>query len=180
MKFIPTYTHHLARYVFALDYCYKRKVLDAGCKDGHTSQILSFGCKELDLADIDETFLHRAKTNVKYHCPVNFHQVDFEKAFPEGMWDTIIAMEVIEHLANPELFIENAAKHLNPGGLLVFSVPHMVANHEHKTLFDEMKIKELVSKDFNMKEFYVQDKKLISNAPMYKGLKCYVGVAEKK
>ncbi len=75
--------------------------------------------------------------------------------------------------------MKNITRALRPGGTLVFSVPHMVANREHKTLFDEEKIKALISKYLTIKEFYIQDKKYLNNKQMFKGLKCYVGVAVK-
>ena len=178
-RFAPTFSDHIARYAFAINYCHKRKVLDAGSKDGFGSVNLSYVANELDLADISEGWLNSAKS-LKYNCPTKFHLVDLEKSFPEGMWDTIVAFELIEHLENPEFFIDNVSKHLNPNGILVFSVPHMVANREHKVLFDETKIRNLISNRLYIEEFYVQDKKVYSNKPLYKNLRCYLGVARHK
>jgi 2-polyprenyl-3-methyl-5-hydroxy-6-metoxy-1,4-benzoquinol methylase len=39
-------------------------------------------------------------------------------------FDTIFAGELIEHLANPGLFLESARKHLNPHGRLVLTTPN--------------------------------------------------------
>lgn len=178
-KFIPTFSDHLARYVFAVDYCYKREVLDAGCKEGFGSHILSYGAKRISLVDINKKFLDKAKNWYKYFCPVEFVECDFEKSFPNGEWETIIALEVIEHLNNPDFFIENIKNHLKVGGRLIFSVPHMVANKEHKVLFDEKGIRTLIEKHLKLTEFYIQDKKIYSNKLRYKKLICYLGVAEK-
>jgi hypothetical protein len=62
----------------------------------------------------------------------------------------------------------------------VFSVPHMVVNIQHKTLFNEQKIKDLLSKYLVITEFYIQDKKIYSERPLYKNLKCYLGVCTTK
>jgi 2-polyprenyl-3-methyl-5-hydroxy-6-metoxy-1,4-benzoquinol methylase len=177
-KFIPTYQDHLARYVFALEYCYKKSVLDCGSQIGFGAWLLSLGAKHITLSDIDEGMLNKSK-NLKYDSQTEFVKCDFEKEFPEGKWDTITAFEVIEHLENPELFIKNVAEHLNDNGLFIFSVPHMVANRQHKTLFDEQKIKDLLSKYLTIKEFYIQDKKIYSGRSLYKNLKCYLGVCIK-
>lgn len=180
MKFVATYSSHLERYVFALPHCYKRRVLDVGSKDGDCSIILSYGASELSLCDINEAWLNASKKK-SYLCPVkNFFLTDLEKEFPEGKWEVITAFEIIEHVIDPEFLVKNVADHLEDDGRLVFSVPHMIDNKEHKTLFDEEKIKNLVSKYFEIEKFYVQEKKVISGEPMYKGLKCYVGVARKK
>lgn len=177
-RFAPSFSDHIARYAFAMNYCYKRSVMDAGSKDGFGSQNISWVARDITLVDIDHDWLELAKLG-HYACPASFVECNFEESFPEGAWDTIVAFEVIEHLANPEVFVRNVAKALNPGGMLVFSVPHLVANHEHKTLFDEQGIKDLISKELEILEFYIQDKKPISGKPMYKGLRCYVGVARK-
>ena len=177
-RFAPSYADHIARYAFALNYCHKKKVLDAGSKDGFGAVILSYVTNELTLADISEQWLNSSK-GIVYNCPTRFELVDFEKDFPEGEWDTIVCFEVLEHVADPDFLMANVAKHLKPGGLFVFSTPHMIANHEHKVLFDEEKIKALISKHLKIEEFYIQDKKIYSGRPLYKGLKCYLGVAKK-
>lgn len=178
-KFIPSFSSHLERYVFATDYAFKRKVLDVGSKEGFGAHILSYGAAQVDLCDINQGYLNFAQNYYKFFCPASFIQVDLEKSFPDGEWDTMVAFEVIEHVENPEFLIKNMADHLKLGGFLVCSVPHMVANHEHKTLFDEAKIKELVGKYLTIKEVYTQEFKTISHQPMYKGLKCHILVAEK-
>lgn len=170
------FSEHIARYAFAINYCFKRNVLDLGSKDGFGSFVMSYVANHIDLADISGKWLGWAK-ELRYACPTDYHVVDLEKDFPEGEWDTMVAFEVIEHLANPEVLIENVKKHLKPGGFFVFSVPHMIANHEHKTLFDEEKIKDLISKHLTLVEFYVQDRKIFSGKPTKSNVKCYLGVA---
>ena len=142
-KFAPSWQHHIARYAFALSYCYRKSVLDAGCQIGFGGNILSYVANSVTFADMNKKYTDFA-SSMKNMCPTSYVVVDFEKTFPVGSWDTIVSFEVIEHLENPELFLENISKALNPNGKFVFSVPKMVANHEHKHLYDENKIKELV------------------------------------
>ena len=182
MKFVPSFKEHLTRYVFAMPYVYKGKsVIDVGSGDGYGGMLLSYGASKVSLVDNDPQRLKRAKLNYKYFCEdVEFLQVDLEKEYPKGKWDVATAFEVIEHVEDPHFLVANIAEHLTEGGCLVFSVPHMVANHEHKTLFDEEGIKKLVGKYLTIDEFYVQDKQIFSDKPLYKDLKCYVGVAYKR
>lgn len=178
-KFIPTWTNHLIRYVFAMDYCKRKRVMDAGCQTGFGAHLLSFSANSVSLVDISNKNLATSINKYKFDCPIEALNCDFEEDFPKGGWDTIVAFEVIEHLANPEFFIKNVTSHLPIGGQLVFSVPHMIANKEHKTLFNEKGIRDLIGRHLKITEFYLQDKKVFSNRLNYKGVKYYVGVAEK-
>lgn len=179
-KFAPSYEDHIHRYAFALRHCYRRDVLDAGSKDGFGAQVLSWSANTVTLADVSPEWLGAAERNGGYLSPAKFVLADFNVGFPDGEWDTVVSFEVIEHVDDPDFFLANIAAHLAPGGVLVFSVPHMVANHEHKTLFDEAKIRETVGRHLDVEELYVQDAKYLTGKPMYKGLRCYVGVARKK
>lgn len=180
MKHAPTFEDNMHRYAFAQRFCWKKEVLDAASKEGFGSQVVSWVALNVTLADIDKIAIKRAIKIGGYACPANFHICDFEKNFPTGEWDTVLSFETIEHLANPEFFIKNIYDHLRPGGHLIFSVPHMIANRLHKTLFDEESIKALISKYFTIKEFYYQDKRYLSNKPCYANVLSYVGVAVKK
>ena len=169
---------HLARYGFALNFIKRRKVLDAGCFNGYGTQILSYGAGELVAYDVSPYALSLAQRR-KYQCPISFTKINFDtETWPEETFDTIVCFEVIEHVADPEKFVADLAAHLNPG-FLVFSVPHMIPNRQHKTLFDESKIKDLIGRHLTLKEFYVFDKKPFRDHPCYAGVKDYVGVAIK-
>ena len=171
------FVQHLEKYVFSLPYCYEKKVLDLGSKEGYGAHLISHTASYITLADCIELYLVQAKRFYHFLCPVEFINIDFNNKFPEGIWDTIVAFEIIEHVNNPENFVMEIAKHLPSGGKLVFSVPHMKPNIAHKTLFNEESIKELISKYLILKEFYIQDSYGISKELTHNN--CYVGVAVK-
>ena len=172
-----TFRQHLEEYVFSTIYCSRRKVLDLGAKDGYGAHIISRFSSHITLADCHGKFLGYANKYNRFLCPAEFVLIDFNKAFPEGKWDTIVAFQIIEHVDDPDNFVKEIAKHLSEKGILVFSVPHMMPSPDHKTLFNEKSIKELVSKHLSIKEFYIQDSYGISKEPMKN--KIYVGVATK-
>src|SRR3990167_274952 len=168
---------HLERYIWATQYCLKKKVLDLGCKDGYGAHIISAFANEITLLDNDQWRLDKAKELYKFLCPEKFKNIDLEKEFSAENYDVIIAFELIEHVANRELLLENIAKHLNPGGKLLFSVPHMIENYDHTHLYDERGIKEFIGKYLKIEEFFIQDKIGLSSLPATSPPKSYVGVA---
>ena len=160
----------IQRYVDSLPYCDGKEVLDAGCRDGYGAHLISHVAKTITLVDKSPTCIHKLAPNTyKYLCGTNFQELDLEKTFPIGTFNTVLAFEIIEHLENPEFFIKNVAEHLYGKGYLIFSVPHMLENPVHKVLFDEVKIKNLINKYFIIKEFIVTERKH----------KFYFGVAQK-
>lgn len=170
---------HLERYLFASLFSDQKNIIDLGSKDGYGSQLMSHYANHITLADNNKNNLAKAEKFHNYLCPVKFVITNLEKEFPNGNWDTIVAFEIIEHLNNYEFFIQNIQKHLAKDGIFVFSVPHMIKNLDHKVLFDEEKIKQLISKYFKIQEFYIQDKIVISDKPATSPPKSYVGVAAK-
>jgi 2-polyprenyl-3-methyl-5-hydroxy-6-metoxy-1,4-benzoquinol methylase len=113
-------------------------------------------------------------------CATDFIVSDFEKEFPEGQWDTIVAFEIIEHLENPDFFLENVKKALTPEGVLVFSLPHDADVPGHKHVYDEAKARALIESHFKIKEWHIQDKSVIAGVPTLRVPTplTYVGVAE--
>ena len=190
-KYAQTWQHHIVRYAFAAPYCYRKKVMDAGCQTGWGGNLLSYVANSVTYVDINENWLGTAKS-LRHFCPVDFIAMNFEKEFPDKNvykqdttppvlgWDTIVAFVVIEHLENPHIFLEGVKKNLTPGGKFLFSVPHMVENHEHKQLYDATKINDLISKYLKVDAFYVQSSNPITLGPMYGNLRCYVGIGTKE
>jgi len=55
----------------------------------------------------------------------NLYRMDAESFSLEEKFDTIVAGELIEHLSNPGLFLNQARSHLNPGGRLIVTTPYV-------------------------------------------------------
>jgi 2-polyprenyl-6-hydroxyphenyl methylase/3-demethylubiquinone-9 3-methyltransferase len=56
---------------------------------------------------------------------IDYHAVPVEEV--EGQFDLITSLEVIEHVADPQSFIDALAKRLAPGGLLILSTPNQTS-----------------------------------------------------
>jgi SAM-dependent methyltransferase len=57
---------------------------------------------------------------------------DFLEDFPslENMYDCAISFEVLEHISNTDLFLQQVHKILKPHGKIIISVPHLSRLHE--------------------------------------------------
>lgn len=178
LKHTPSFTTHLEQYIFACNYCYKKKVLDIGCGDGYGPHILSYGANHLDVVDKNTKVLARAKRLYRNFADTNYHAMDLETEFPEGKWDVIVALQILEHLENVEDCVKYTRQALNKDGILIFGIPHMLSAEDHKRLYKAKDVLNLF-KDFNDIDLYIHDGKVISREPNYKGVKSYVGIAYK-
>lgn len=99
------------------------RVLELGCGMGHllawlTDRYHVFGC------DINPWALCQARMTVPQG---NFLLLSGDKpyAFPEAVFDIVIAKHVVEHLRHPEQAISEMSRVLKAGGLLVLATPNL-------------------------------------------------------
>ena len=95
------------------------RVLDVACGPGALSQRLDAEGFNIVAADgFPEVF--------RLHRRIPFVKLDVEKEWSdiEGGFDAVCAVEIIEHVENPYLFVRKCFDALNPGGLLVLTTPN--------------------------------------------------------
>ena len=103
-----------------------KTALDVGCGAGLLAEPLArLGARvtAIDAASelIDAARLHAGGANldIDYRCGA---VEDIEESF-----DLVTALEVVEHVADPQAFINTLAASLAPGGLLILSTPNRTA-----------------------------------------------------
>ncbi len=140
---------HLERYQFAATQITGRRILDIACGVGYGTHLLFHASPECQLAlgvDTDEEAISYAKS--RYQKPGIEFETNNAMTFtsPEP-FDSIVTLETIEHLPDPQGFIEHLTTLLRPGGRLVTSVPitpTVDANPFHLHDFTERSFKQLV------------------------------------
>lgn len=105
------------------------RVLDLGCGEGrHLHGLHMLGGIEGIGVDLDEVSLERARAGLEHLGPsdasISFLRADAHGLpFPDRSFDALICSEVLEHLADPEAAVREAARLVKPLGSLAISVP---------------------------------------------------------
>lgn len=92
--------------------------MDFGAGVGAGSLLFARHGAAVSLADISSTLLDFSRRRLTARgVPATFIDLKTE-ALPENAYDFITAMDVFEHIAEPEKTVETLAKSLRPGGIL--------------------------------------------------------------
>lgn len=100
------------------------RVLNAGCGWRDISHLI-----EGELVNQDLTWPGDERDNVHIFSPLH------EIPLPDGHFDTILCIAVLEHVINPVDVVRELTRVLRPGGILVASVPFLQPEHKVPTDF---------------------------------------------
>lgn len=151
---IASYEEHIQRYVFALNYCKGKRVLDAGCGTGYGSHFLAAnGAKSVLALDISQEALREASQNYRLHN-LRYEHMDVEKLDENlalrGQIDVVVNFENLEHLRQPEKLVNGVTNILEGGGVFITSTPNGAVSEvdENGRLVNEFHIKEFTIEEF--------------------------------
>ncbi|MCL5439132.1 MAG: class I SAM-dependent methyltransferase [Patescibacteria group bacterium] len=98
-----------------------KKLIEFGCATGVASSVLKKFGYDVTATDISKYAVTRAKKKFK---GIKFAVQDIEKPLRGEKFDSAMALDVIEHLPNPELGIRNIYNLLKKGGTAIFLTPN--------------------------------------------------------
>jgi 2-polyprenyl-3-methyl-5-hydroxy-6-metoxy-1,4-benzoquinol methylase len=96
-----------------------RRILDLGCGEGHLGARLRAQGHHVTGVDLHERPGVAARLDA-YRC------ADLSDGLPDGLgtFDVVLAADVFEHLAEPEVLLEALHDHLAPDGMVLASIPN--------------------------------------------------------
>ena len=148
---IETLELHLERYRFAAHHLQAGRLLDIACGVGYGTRLLAdraAGATALLGVDVSPDAVGYAHSRYAGEG-IEFRTGDaLSFADPEG-FDTIVSLETVEHVEDPEGLIANLVALLRPGGVLVASVPTTPSvdlNPHHRSDFTERSFRRLAAR----------------------------------
>lgn len=100
-------------------------VLDAGCGDGNfCASVAEYGYKVYGI-DLSESGIKIATERDSGEFAVASMYDDLTSPFEQiEFYDSIIAIETIEHLYSPRIFVQRSFEALRPGGVIIITTPY--------------------------------------------------------
>ena len=100
------------------------KILDVGCGTGHLAAELARRGYQTWGTDLSEGMIQYART---HYNPDSFQVADIEKIpFPDGTFDGIVCLGVVEYLASDGPALSEIHRVLKPGGFAVITTPSSI------------------------------------------------------
>jgi SAM-dependent methyltransferase len=147
---LQTFTLHIERYEFAARKLRDaRSILDIACGVGYGSRLLKDSIPAALVTGVDSNAEAIEYANSRYACPGLTFRVDDAMTFDGGPFDAVVSLETIEHLPDPQPFIQRVTTGLlRLGGIFIGSVPvtpSMDANPHHLHDFSDRSFRKLLA-----------------------------------
>src|SRR5271166_2790393 len=140
---------HYHRYLFALQFCHGKAVLDIASGEGYGSALLGTVASQVVGIDVATDAIHHASANYSRET-VSF-TVGSCAAIPlsDNSVDVVVSFETLEHIADQYKFLKEIKRVLRYGGILLISTPDIDHYKKVATRPNRFHIKELNEAEFH-------------------------------
>jgi SAM-dependent methyltransferase len=100
-----------------------RRVLEVGCGRGTYTRRLARSVESVVALDIDQDFASAAHEATRALANVEIRRADINRESFVDEFDTVLMLDVLEHIADDAALLKKLGRALRPGGHLVVKVP---------------------------------------------------------
>jgi 2-polyprenyl-3-methyl-5-hydroxy-6-metoxy-1,4-benzoquinol methylase len=150
------FVQHLSRYVFAIGKMNGvGRIVDAASGTGYGTLLLAMTGTTTTGIEISPESVEFASERFKWPG-LDYVQGDLETApLPQDV-DVFVSFETIEHLQDPEGFLERLSASLKPDGMAILSIPRNMPSEWHRHVYDWTDAMRLVEPHFGDVVWYSQ------------------------
>ena len=140
---------HLHRYLWAAGVVDGRRVLDLASGEGFGGAILASVAESVVGIEIDETTVSHSRLNYEGEN-LSFELGDATdlSRFEPGSFGAVVAFEMIEHVGEQDLVLEQVRRLLAPDGIVIISTPDRAAYSEASGYTNPFHVRELSQAEF--------------------------------
>jgi glycosyltransferase involved in cell wall biosynthesis len=102
-----------------------KKVLDIGCGHGHMASLLVENGNQVTGVDELPQPEHRTAFTAYHQADLDDARIHLPSLIPDQRFDTVLMLDVLEHLRKPELLLEQAHRLIEPHGQCIVSLPNI-------------------------------------------------------
>jgi ubiquinone/menaquinone biosynthesis C-methylase UbiE len=141
---------HRHRYALCSSFVAGKDVLDVACGEGYGAEMLAQHARRVVGVDIDEDTIQNAIAKYRDNPRLEFRTANCASLpFKRGSFDVVVSFETIEHIAEQDAFVKEAARVLRKrGGVFVVSTPNRPVYSEETGLNNPFHVKELNESEF--------------------------------
>ena len=119
---------HYNRWIFLrLQPHLKGRTLEVGCGNGNFTSLIAPCCSQLVAVDLNAHYVAQTKARLRQYSHVEVITADATKMNAQPMFDTIILLDVLEHIEDDVELLRRLRRQLAPGGTLLLKVPAIAA-----------------------------------------------------
>ncbi len=110
------------------------KILDARCGNGLYTSSLADACEATEVHGFE---LYKNKREQANRRDINARRIDLNNArfpFKNDSFDAVVGIDIIEHLYDPDHFLEEAKRVLKSEGFLILATPNLASWHNRISL----------------------------------------------
>lgn len=140
---------HRHRYALCEKFVAEKDVLDVACGEGYGAAMLARRARRVIGVDIDAATISAAAEKYGSNERLEFKVADCASLpFAKGGFDVVVSFETIEHIAEQEAFVKEAARVLKKNGVFIVSTPNRPVYSGETGLNNPFHVKELDEDEF--------------------------------